>query len=105
MLALIAQRASERLQFSGVASVSTRLAACKEFLRTEMADLRGRHEAGASGIAICTERAQIIDALLTALFDYALRSYQETRGPLPANVALLALGGYGRSELSPRSDV
>jgi [protein-PII] uridylyltransferase len=105
MPANIALRASERLKFTGDVPLSARLAVCKEFLRTEMAALRARHEAGASGLVITNERAQIIDALLTHLFDYALQSYQQLRGPLPAPVALVALGGYGRGELSPWSDV
>ena len=70
-----------------------------------MIGLRERHKAGSSGVTICRERAQIIDAMLSHLFDYALTTYTQTRGPLPAPVALVALGGYGRSELSPWSDV
>ncbi len=105
MPAYIAQRARERLKFTGDVPVPARLAVCKEFLRDEMAGLRARHKAGASGLSICHERAQIIDALLVNLFDYALTTYAQTRGPLPAPVALVALGGYGRGELSPWSDV
>jgi [protein-PII] uridylyltransferase len=102
MPANIAQRARERLNFT---ADTDRLAACKEFLRTEMNNLRARHKAGTSGLIICHERAEIIDALLTHLFDYALQSYQRLRGLPPAPVTLVALGGYGRSELSPWSDV
>jgi len=104
MPAHIAQRASERLKFVGDVPVPQRLAACKEFLRSEMAALRERHKAGASGLTLCRERAQIIDAMLSHLFDYALTTYQQLHA-LPAPVALLALGGYGRGELSPWSDV
>jgi [protein-PII] uridylyltransferase len=105
MPAFIAQRAAERLAFAGDVPVAARLAACKDFLKAEMATLRARHAAGTSGLTICHERAAIIDALLQHLFDYALQSFTRTRGPLPASVALVALGGYGRSELSPWSDV
>ena len=105
MPALIAHRASEQLTFVGDVSAATRLAAGKEFLKTEMAGLRARHRAGASGLTICHDRAAIIDALLTRLFDYAMGSYHRQHGAVPAPVTLVALGGYGRSELSPWSDV
>ena len=105
MPANIPHRARERLTFTGDVPVPQRLAACKEFLRSEVAGLRERHKAGASGLAICQERAQIINALLTHLFDYALSSYSRLKGVQPAPVAIVALGGYGRGELSPLSDV
>ena len=64
MPANIPHRARERLHFTGEVPLADRLAACKEFLRTETAGLRSRHTAGASGLQIAHERAQIIDALL-----------------------------------------
>ncbi len=105
MSANIALRAAERLAFEGDIPISARVAACKEFLRVEMAGLRSRHQAGASGLRICRERALIMDALVSHLFAYALRSYPRLTGAQPSPVALVALGGYGRSELSPWSDV
>ena len=105
MPADIHQHARERLHFTGEIPIPERLAACQEFLKVETAALRARHEAGATGLAIAHERAEIIDALLLRLFDYALVSYERNQGPLPAPVALVALGGYGRRELSPWSDI
>ena len=43
MPANIPVRASEQLSFPGEVPVAARLAACREFLRTEMASLRQRH--------------------------------------------------------------
>lgn len=101
----IHQHARERLHFVGDVSVADRLAACKEFLKNEAAALRAHHESGGSGLQIVHERAATIDELLRALFDYALESYARTRNTPPTPVALVALGGYGRGELSPWSDV
>lgn len=105
MPANIPVRARERLSFSGDVPVAERLVACKEFLRTEMAGLRDRHKAGSSGLRIAHERTQIIDALLGHLFTYAVETYARIHGSPPAPVTLVALGGYGRGELSPWSDV
>ena len=105
MSAEIHQHARERLRFEGNVSVADRLAACKEFLKSETAALRARHDAGASGLQITHERAETIDELLRNLFDYAVTSYARGRESPSTPVALVALGGYGRGELSPWSDV
>jgi [protein-PII] uridylyltransferase len=99
------QHARERLNFTGEVSTAKRLAACKTFLRLESAMIRMRHEAGDPGLKVAHARAAMIDALLTHLFDYAIEAYMRAHGPLPSPVALIALGGYGRCELSPLSDI
>jgi [protein-PII] uridylyltransferase len=101
----IQQRARASLAFDGKTPVADRLAACKEFLGAEMAALRARHEDGASGVEIARGRAEIMDAMLVRLFDAAMNSYAADQGPAPTAVALVALGGYGRSELCPLSDI
>jgi [protein-PII] uridylyltransferase len=105
MLESIQKHAAERLSFLPGASASDRLTACKVFMKEEMAELRERHEAGASGLEIAGQRAQIMDAMLSRLFDHAVAHYVADRGEQPPSVALVALGGYGRGELSPWSDL
>ena len=99
------QHARERLTFTGQVPAAERLAACKAFLKEEMTALRARHEAGASGLEIARGRAEIMDAMLARLFDYALAAFTRQHGPPPSAVALIATGGYGRGELSPWSDL
>ncbi len=106
MPATLPTRVATPLALDGDLPVPVRLAVCKAFLAVEMAALRTRHEAGASGLQICRERARIIDEMLTQLFACALQTYAaRPEGLPPAPVTLVAIGGYGRGELSPLSDV
>jgi [protein-PII] uridylyltransferase len=101
----IQKHARERLDFAPDAPRSERLAACKTFLRLESAMIRMRHDGGESGLPVAQARAAMVDVMLSHLFTHAIASYERTRGRLPAACALLALGGYGRGELSPLSDI
>ena len=96
---------TDPLVISENASPADRLAACKSYLQAEMVTLRARHAAGASGLDIAHSRARSIDRMLKQLFDIALARYEATNGKAPVPVSLLALGGYGRNELSPLSDI
>jgi len=93
------------LEFSLPDSVDgvARLTACKAFLAECNAALRARYAAGASGREIARERADVIDAVLRAMMLCAVTRYPH--GTLPAPMSLLALGGYGRRELCPLSDI
>jgi len=95
----------DRLAFTADTSGTDRLLACKAFLRDAMAELRARHDQGGSGLEIEHGRADIIDAMVAQLFAHAIGLYARTRGPAPAAVSLIALGGYGRRELAPWSDI
>ena len=101
----IPERAAAQLAFPGEVPLPERVAACREFLRQEQEGLRARHAAGGSGRQICRDRSWLLDALLGHLFDYALRSYAGPGAGSPLPVTLVALGGYGREELSPWSDI
>jgi len=93
------------LAFAADAPVADRLAACKAYLAAEGAALRARHDAGAPGLEIVRARAATMDTMLKGLFDHAITTFTAKQGKLPAPVALVALGGYGRGELSPLSDI
>jgi [protein-PII] uridylyltransferase len=97
--------ARTHLSFTPETNGAERIAACKAYLKQAMADLKESHDQGASGIAVENGRAAIIDKLVVRLFDNAIALYAQMRGPTPAAVSMLALGGYGRSELAPWSDV
>ncbi len=80
------------------------LALYQKFLRIENHRLRLRHLAGGGGRDVCASRASLIDLILRRIFAEATSS--ATKGETKAiPVSLVALGGYGRGELNPGSDV
>src|SRR5436189_6058051 len=76
----------------------------KKFLKVEEHRLRLKHQAGGGGREICGRRAELVDVLLQYVFGAAATA---ARGNEAAKVplALVALGGYGRGELNPFSDI
>jgi [protein-PII] uridylyltransferase len=105
MVGRIHKHARDRLNFQGEVPRSERLAACKTFLRLESAMIRMHHDAGEAGLKMAQARAAMIDVMLARLFDYAVEAYRRAHQDLPSPVCLIALGGYGRQELSPQSDI
>jgi len=73
----------------------------KKFLMIETHRLRMRHRAGGPGREICRARAEVLDLLLGHILN-GLEAVSTTPSP---NYALVAIGGYGRGELNPYSDV
>jgi len=74
----------------------------QRFLKIENYRLRLRHQAGGGGREVCASRAELVDIVLQHVFASASASAKNVnRVP----VSLVALGGYGRGELNPGSDV
>jgi [protein-PII] uridylyltransferase len=66
-----------------------------------MLEIASAFEAGASGAATIRARSDAVDALVASLWTEACAAEPQ----LVRNVALVAIGGYGRRELFPYSDV
>ncbi len=81
------------------------LALYQKFLKIENHRLRLRHQAGGGGREVCASRASLIDVILRHLFATATTAAQEKESARIIPVSLVALGGYGRGELNPESDV
>jgi [protein-PII] uridylyltransferase len=96
--------AENQLAATGAQRPTEVLPLYKKFLKVEEHRLRLKHQAGHGGREICTHRADLVDVLLRYVFEAASTATcpeEASGGPL----ALIALGGYGRGELNPFSDI
>ncbi len=74
-------------------------------MRLEQEMLHRYHEKGDGGLRVAKARTMMMDVLIEHLFQNAMAVYAQKKGPPPYPVAMLALGGYGRAELCPLSDI
>jgi [protein-PII] uridylyltransferase len=80
----------------------------KRLHRAEIERLQTLHRSGASGLEIARGRAQLMDHLIKQIHAFVIGKLKEAKGGASkeqARFAMVALGGYGRGELSPYSDV
>lgn len=76
--------------------------ASKARLATGRARLRERHAAGENGVTVCASLADLVDTIVLDVWDEALADLPPD---LRKHVALAPLGGYGRRDVAPYSDV
>ncbi len=104
-LETIKRHADERLlRIERQPSASERLAALKKFLKIETQRLHLRHRFGLSGSQIVAARSLIVDLVVQQLAQAAVAE-EEEEGGREGLFAIIALGGYGRRELAPHSDI
>ncbi|HEY5991103.1 MAG TPA: [protein-PII] uridylyltransferase [Candidatus Udaeobacter sp.] len=96
--------AENRLAATGSRRPTEVLPLYKKFLKVEEHRLRLKHQAGGGGREICARRAELVDVLLQYVFSAAAAAAREN-GRAEVPLALIALGGYGRGELNPFSDI
>jgi [protein-PII] uridylyltransferase len=97
--------AESRLAPTGTRLPTEVLPLYKKFLKVEEHRLRLSHQAGGGGREICARRAELVDVLLRYAFDATSSVVVRGNGEPEMSLALIALGGYGRGELNPFSDV
>ena len=105
LLQKIEASAAARLVLEPGRQPSQEIARYKTFLKVETHRLKMLHRAGAGGIEICAARAHIMDVLLRHFWDAAKQSLSAQAQKEFPKIAFIALGGYGRGELNPHSDI
>jgi [protein-PII] uridylyltransferase len=78
----------------------------KAALAKGRAEIRRRFEEKGDGPAVIREQCFLIDQLIRALFDVVTAELYPIANPTSGEkLALVAVGGYGRGELAPFSDI
>ena len=82
------------------------LAACKAALSNSQARIRERFEAGLSGRQTTRAIAWSMDQLIRVLHKFTVRHvYRQSNPTSGERLSVIAVGGYGRGEMAPYSDV
>lgn len=95
--------AEEQLAATGKQRPTDVLPVYQKFLKIEEHRLRLKHQAGGGGREICKHRVDLVDLILRHVF--AAAAGHAPNRKVETRMALIALGGYGRGELNPFSDV
>ncbi len=94
-----------RLSLPESASKKERIALYKNWLKQEQRKVRELHRSQGSGRKTAKAHSDYIDHFLKHLYKRMLKKYEKEHGEVDFPTALLALGGYGREELCPYSDI
>jgi len=77
----------------------------RRFLKLEEHRLKLEHMHGEGGRDLCKKRADVISVMLRHLWNGAWENHLRSNLDKPPRIALFAVGGFGRGELNPYSDI
>lgn len=82
------------------------LAEIREFLKSQRAELRRRHETEPSGLPVAHAICAMFESAIRRLFDEAVAAVSaDTRAEIESKLALVAVAGFGRRDCAPFSDI
>src|ERR1700751_4842260 len=105
LLEKIESNAATRLTLPPGKLPTEKLARFKAFLKVETHRVKLLHRSGGGGREVCRGRPAILDVLLRYLWNAAKANLSEQAQKEFPPLALVAIGGYGRAELNPQSDI
>ncbi len=77
----------------------------REYLARVQAEIGARHDAGEGGLAVVAAYTHAIDRLLAFIFTAASTDFLSRYPRINQRCTAIGLGGYGRGELNPSSDI
>lgn len=105
LLERIEANATARLPLPPGRKPTAELDRYRNFLKVESHRLKILHRGGGSGREVCRARAAILDLLLRHILEGTRAATPELAEKNLPPIALVAIGGYGRGELNPFSDI
>ena len=106
LLEMIDEDAKKRLRLPEGKLPHDNMVRYRRYVKAWRQQLQAYHRDGYSGLEVCRAQTRVLDAMLIQLFQKVKRIYQEQSGEKKVPPAtLVALGGYGRKELNPFSDI
>ncbi len=80
--------------------------ALRQALQRGRAEIRGRFDAGATGTEVVRSLSFLMDQLIRSLYDFVGAHVYPLANPTAGeHMTVVAVGGYGRGELAPYSDI
>ena len=105
LLKKIAADAETRLTLPPGRTPDQERARFRTFLKLATHRLKLAHRNGKGGLVVSSARSAILDHIIHAYWNAAVNSLSDSARKQFPPIAVVALGGYGRSELNPHSDI